>query len=178
MGTQTPSTIDATVNDFCATIAPGVPRYIDVNPGAGARIAYCFDNAAEAAERGGGAVAYGWIIWRWPGRYLEAEHHAVWCRPDGTWEDVTPMLYGQRRILFLSDPEAVFDPPRYRPNRLMAEPGNAAAEAYIALSIERAAILNAYGEPGVEHAISQEDQARLTAINPKWMALYAELQHG
>ncbi|UYY59941.1 hypothetical protein [Sphingomonas sp. S2-65] len=178
MGTDTPQVIDAAVLAFCATVAPGVPDYVDVVPGEGARVAYCFDNAAAAVARSGGEVAYGWAIWRWPGRYFEAEHHGIWRRPDGTLIDVTPMLYGQTRTLFLSDPGAVFDPARYRPNVLGAEAGNEVAEAYVAVARERAAILNAYGEPGVEHAITPQDQARLDAITPRWMALYAALERG
>lgn len=176
MGTDTPVAVDAAVRAFCASIAPGEPVFVDVVPGEGARVAYCFSNAREAAARGGGSVEYGWIIWHWPGRFFEAEHHAVWRRPDGALIDVTPMLYGQQRILFLADPSAVFDPPNYRANRLQAEAGNADAAAYVALSRERADILNAYGEPGVDHAITPEDQARLDAITPRWTALYARLQ--
>jgi hypothetical protein len=179
VGTDTPEAIDEAVLAFCARVAPGrVPEYVEVMPGAGARVAYCFDNAAAAVAAGGGAVAHGWAIWRWPGRYFEAEHHGIWRRPDGTLIDVTPMLYGQRRILFLSDPEAVFDPARYRSNVLGAEPGNAVAADYVALAEARAAILNAYGEPGVDHAITPEDQARLDAITPRWVELYAALERG
>jgi hypothetical protein len=178
MGTDTPAAIDEAVLAFCATIAPGVPEYVEVVPGKGAEIAYCFDNAAAQVARAGGSIAYGWAIWRWPGRYFEAEHHGIWRSPEGRLLDVTPMLYGQRRILFLSDPQAVFDPELFRPNLLGAETGNAAAAEYVELARERAAILNAYGEPGVEHAIGAADQARLDAIAPRWMALYAELERG
>jgi hypothetical protein len=178
LATDTPETIDAAVLAFCATVAPGVPDYVDVVPGDAARVAYCFDNAAAAVARGGGEVAYGWAIWRWPGRYFEAEHHGIWRRPDGALIDVTPMLYGQTRTLFLPDPDAVFDPSRYRPNVLGAEAGNAVAEDYVAVARERAAILNAYGEPGVAHAIMPTDQARLEAITPRWMALFAALERG
>ncbi|WP_448663515.1 hypothetical protein ACG3SL_02255 [Sphingomonas sp. CJ20] len=178
MTTDTPKTIDDAVLAFCATIAPAVPEYVDVVPGEGARVAYCFTNATEQAARAGGEVAYGWAIWRWPGRYFEAEHHAIWRSPEGILRDVTPMLYGQTRILFLSDPGAVFDPTRYRPNILGAEAGNATAAEYIAVANARTAILNAYGEPGVDHAITPEDQAKLDAINPRWMELYGALREG
>lgn len=176
MGTDTPDAIDDAVLAFCATIAPGMPEYVDVTPGEGAQIAYCFDNAATQVARAGGSVAYGWIIWRWPGRYFEAEHHGIWRAPDGTLHDMTPTQYGQTQILFLSDPGAVFDPARYRPNRYRAEAGNPIAAEYIELTTERADILNAYGEPGVDHAMTPQDQARLDAINPRWMALYAALE--
>jgi hypothetical protein len=178
VGTDTPAAIDEAVLAFCATVAPGMPEYVDVVPGEGAAIAYCFDNAAAQVARAGGSIAYGWAIWRWPGRYFEAEHHGIWRSPDGVLRDVTPMLYGQTRILFLSDPGAVFDPARFRPNLLGAEAGNRIAEDYVALARERADILNAYGEPGVAHAISPRDQARLDAIGPRWMALFAELERG
>ncbi len=178
MTTDTPTTIDDALLAFCARISPATPEFVDVVPGDAARVAYCFSNSAEQVARAGGAIAYGWAIWRWPGRYFEAEHHAIWRSPDGQLRDVTPMLYGQTRILFLSDPDAVFDPERYRPNILGAEPGNAVAEDYVALADARSAILNAYGEPGVDHAITPADQARLDAITPRWMALYAELERG
>jgi hypothetical protein len=178
MEMDTPAAIDAAVLAFCATIAPAMPEYVEVTPFEGARIAYCFDNAAEQVARRGGEIAWGWAIWRWPGRYFEAEHHGIWRSPEGRLHDVTPMLYGQSRILFLSDPQAVFNPARYRPNILGAEAGNKVAMDYIALADARAAILNAYGEPGVEHAITPEDQVRLDAITPRWMALYAELERG
>lgn len=178
MTTDTPESIDATVLAFCATIAPGRPEYVDVTPAEGAQVAYCFDNAAAQVARAGGEIAWGWIIWRWPGRYLEAEHHGIWRAPDGTLHDVTPMLYGQTRILFLPDPDAVFDPAAYRPNPLFAEPGNAAAAEYVKLATERAAILNAYGEPGVDHAMTAADQARLAEITPRWMELYRVLEAG
>jgi hypothetical protein len=178
MGTDTPATIDEAVLAFCATVAPGVPEYVDVVPGEAAQIAYCFDNAAAAVARFGGEVAFGWAIWRWPGRYFEAEHHGIWRTPAGKLIDVTPMLYGQTRTLFLSDPQAVFDPAQFRANVLGAEAGNAVAEEYVALARERAAILNAYGEPGVDHAITPEDQARLDAITPRWVELYAALERG
>jgi hypothetical protein len=175
MGTDTPMAIDEAVLAFCATIAPGAPEYVEVVPGEGAGIAYCFDNAAAQVARAGGSIAYGWAIWRWPGRYFEAEHHGIWRSPEGVLRDVTPMLYGQTRILFLGDPGAVFDPARYRPNILGAEAGNAAAADYVALANARSAILNRYGEPGVTHAITAEDQTELDAITPRWMALYAEM---
>jgi hypothetical protein len=176
MPTDTPATIDDATRAFCATIAPGEPVFVDVEPGPEARVAYCFDNAAAAAAAGGGEVVHGWIIWRWPGRWFEAEHHAVWRTPDGSLRDVTPMLYGQRRILFLPDEGAVFDPANYRPNRLAAESGNVTAAEYVTLAAERAAIMNAYGEPGLDdYPITPEDRARLAEIEPRWTALYAEL---
>ncbi|WP_313535769.1 hypothetical protein [Sphingomonas sp.] len=178
MGTDTPVAIDETVLAFCARIAPGLPEYVAVEPGEGARIAYCFSNAAEQVARAGGEIAYGWIIWHWPGRYFEAEHHGLWRAPAGRLRDVTPMLHGQRRILFLHDPAAVFDDRNYRPNILGAEPNNAVAADYVALAEQRSAILNAYGEPGVDHRLTPEDQARLDAITPRWMALYAALERG
>jgi hypothetical protein len=178
MPTDTPATIDDAVLAFCATIVPGTPEYIDVMPGDDGRIGYCFDNAAAQVGRAGGEIAYGWIIWRWPGRYFEAEHHGIWRGPDGALRDMTPMLNGQTRILFLHDPDAVFDPRAYRINRIAAEAGNPVAAEYVALTNERAAILNAYGEPGVAHALTPADQARLDAINPQWMALYQQLLSG
>lgn len=177
MGTDTPPEIDAAVLAFCASISDGVPHYVEVAPAADAEVGYCFDNVATRVALAGGGIAYGWAIWRWPRRYFEAEHHGIWRAPDGRLHDVTPMAFGQRRILFLPDPAAVYDPDDVRSNILAAEPGNAVAAEYVALANARAAIIDAYGEPGIEHELlSAEDQARLAEIEPRWLALYAEME--
>ncbi|MGL4965857.1 MAG: SEC-C metal-binding domain-containing protein [Inquilinus sp.] len=56
----------------------------------------------------GGSLLYGWLIWEWPRVFIEAEHHAVWEK-DGSLVDITPPSNGERRILFLPDPNASYD---------------------------------------------------------------------
>ncbi|MEI9928558.1 MAG: hypothetical protein WDN44_13745 [Sphingomonas sp.] len=161
-----PAQIDQATLAFCATITPSAPLYVRVEPAEGARPAYCFDNSAAAAARHGGAAAHGWAIWRWPGRYFEAEHHAVWRRPDGSLLDVTPQLGTPERILFLPDDAAVYDPITYRRNIMAADAGNADARDYIALVAARGDITGRYWEPGMDvlPLFSAEDQRRLAPM--------------
>ncbi len=172
-----PSQIDDATLAFCATISPHVPLYVPVRPAPHGKVAYCFDNSVAQAREHGGSAAYGWAIWRWPGRWFEAEHHAVWRRPDGSLLDVTPQLGEPERILFLPDPEAVYDPSTFRPNIMAPDAGNPLAAAYIELVKARSAITRAYWSPGIEvlPLFSPEDQARLAPIEARMAELRAAM---
>jgi hypothetical protein len=126
-----PSQIDDATLAFCATISPHAPFYVPVDPAPDTRVAYCFDNSEQQAARHGGEAAYGWAIWRWPGRWFEAEHHAVWRRPDGSLLDVTPQAGDPPRILFLPDPDAVYDPSTFRANVMAPDAGNPLARVQL-----------------------------------------------
>jgi hypothetical protein len=39
---------------------------------------------------------------------IEGEFHAVWVSPDGGFLDVTPKADGERQILFIPDPDRVY----------------------------------------------------------------------
>ena len=164
-----PEEIDAETLAFCATISPHAPFYVDAVPESDARPAYCFDNSVRQAELHGGEAAYGWAIWRWPGRWFEAEHHAVWHRPDGSFLDVTPQPGNPSRILFLPQPEAVYDPETYRRNVMAPDGGNALAAEYIELAGRRSQITHKYWYPGVEvlPLFSPEDQARIAPLDAR-----------
>lgn len=73
----------------------------------------CFHNVQAKVARDGGAIAYGWLIWEWPWVFIEAEHHAVWSTSSGLI-DVTPHVYNKPAVLFLTDPQRVYD---YKGNR-------------------------------------------------------------
>lgn len=173
-----PEQIDAATRAFCATIAPAEPLYVPVRPVPEAKFIHCFSNSEDQAARAGGAAAYGWAIWRWPGRYFEAEHHAVWRTPEGALIDVTPQTGNPPRILFLPDPPAVFDPARYRRNIMAPDAGNPAAAEYIALAGQRRDITDRYWQPGmlVWPLFSAEDQARLAPIDARMAVLLATLR--
>lgn len=109
MPTTTPQRIDKTVIDFCRGINARQPEYVPVLPEQDAKTGECFHNVLRQVERNGGAIEYGWHIAIWPGVYIEGEHHAVWRAPDGRAIDVTPPADGVQRILFLPDPERVYD---------------------------------------------------------------------
>ena len=169
-----PAEIDAATLAFCATISDETPFYVPVHPVAGAKPAYCFDNSVTQAQAKGGEAAYGWAIWRWPGRWFEAEHHAVWRTPSGDLVDVTPQTGAPERILFLPDPDAVYDPTTYRRNVMAPDAGNAAAREYIALVARRGDITGAYWEPGMDvlPLFSPEDRARLAPIDARMAELH------
>ena len=171
-----PEHIDVATLAFCATIAPAPPRYVRVEPHAEARRSYCFDNTATWVARHGGSVAYGWAVWRWPGRYFEAEHHGIWRAPDGTLIDVSPQLDPGGRILFVPDDDAVFDPAAWRRNVMGAEDGNAAAAEYIALADQRDDIIAAYKPVDWEMPLlSPEDTARVSSLDLRLAELLGEM---
>lgn len=172
-----PEAIDDATLAFCATISPYAPFYVPVTPAPHGKVAYCFDNSVEQARLHGGEAAYGWAIWHWPGRWFEAEHHAVWRRPDGSLLDVTPQAGDPPRILFLPDPEAVYDPSTFRPNVMAPDAGNRQAVEYIELVKQRGAITRAYWYPGCEvlPLFSPEDQARLVPIDKRMAELRAAM---
>ncbi|WP_157073801.1 hypothetical protein [Sphingomonas soli] len=172
-----PAEIDAATLAFCAAISPHAPIYVPVDPQPHAKVAYCFDNSVRQAGMQGGEAAYGWAIWRWPGRWFEAEHHAVWRHPDGSLLDVTPQLGDPERILFLPDPEKVYDPSTYRRNVIAPDADNALAAEYIELVRQRTDITDRYWYPGVEvlPLFSAEDQARLAPIDARMSELRAAL---
>lgn len=70
----------------------------------------CYQNVRTVVATDAGAVQTGWMLHQIPGQYLEAMHHAVWCRPDGSLEDVTePVVKGATEISFIPDDLAVPD---------------------------------------------------------------------
>jgi hypothetical protein len=95
---------------LCERILRGVkPVYVPVHTHPGCKPNECFLNVQAAVGIGGGRIAYGWVIWIWPGVLVEAEHHAAWELPDGTPVDITAKAHGERSILFLRDDSATFD---------------------------------------------------------------------
>lgn len=172
-----PDTIDAATLAFCAGIAPAAPVYVPVRPEPGAKFIHCFENSETAARVHGGEAVYGWAIWRWPGRWFEAEHHAVWRGPDNALVDVTPQTGDPVRILFVADPSAPYDPSTFRRNIMAPDAGNPQAREYLALVAARGDITDRYWTPGtlVLPLFSPEDQARLAPIDARMRELLAEM---
>ena len=172
-----PEQLDSATLAFCATISPETPLYVPVQPAPAAKPAYCFENSETYAEANGGAAVYGWAIWRWPGRWFEAEHHAVWRSPAGDLLDVTPQAGDPVRILFLPDPSAPYDPTTFRPN-IMAPDGHAElVREYIALVAQRGAITRTYWQPGMDvlPLFSPEDQARIAPLDARMAEIRAAI---
>jgi hypothetical protein len=173
-----PEQIDAAVLAFCATIAPARPAYVRVDPQPDTRVAYCFDNSEAQARLHGGEAVYGWAIWHWPGRWFEAEHHAVWRKPDGELVDVTPQAGDPSRILFLPDPSAPYDPSTFRRNVMAPDTANPDVAEYLALVAQRRDIIDPYWYPGCEilPLFSPADRMRLQPIEARMAELIGQLR--
>ncbi len=105
----TPASITTKVKKFCAEISRHQPVYLG-HTDFGFSPGWCHANVAMMVQKFGGAYLPGWIIWS-SAMMFEAEHHAVWHRPDQTLVDVTPRVDGEDQILFLPDPARPYDFP-------------------------------------------------------------------
>ena len=54
----------------------------------------CYWNVARKVSEAGGRAVWGWALRELPGRFVEAQHHAVWERPDGSLSDPTEAWEG------------------------------------------------------------------------------------
>jgi|tagenome__1003787_1003787.scaffolds.fasta_scaffold20811780_2 hypothetical protein len=127
-----PPEVTAQIRDFCTSIRPsGEPRYVPIEACADALPKECFGNVRQRVSLHGGQIVFGWAIWIWPRVFVEAEHHAIYERPDGTWIDVTPQS-NHDQILFLPDDSAVydFDNPQRRDNLRLALKADPLIESY------------------------------------------------
>jgi hypothetical protein len=127
----------------------------------------------------GGGTAFGWAVWHVRGAYFEAEHHGIWRKPGGELLDVSPQLNGYRKILFLPDPKAFYDPGAFRPNVMKAESGSVLGEAFVATALRRYEILNAVRPPGIVEPIvpqlTAEDALEIAQLDARLRQLFAEL---
>jgi hypothetical protein len=99
----TPKGVTEVIRAFCSTLSAEEPSFVEVRPDESADMAMCYTNAAEVAQRIGGQVVFGWLIWELDGIYVTAEHHAV-VETEGKLIDVTPPFAGERIVLFVPDP--------------------------------------------------------------------------
>jgi hypothetical protein len=153
MADTVPSKITERLLAFCRTVAPTRPRFIPSKPSTDAQPSACFDNTERKVERAGGSLVCGWAIWSLPGVYYEAEHHGVWQNRRGAFIDVSPQINGSRRILFLPDPEAAYDPLSYRSNILQAATNDPLATEFVELANRRNQIQDGYREGGARIAL-------------------------
>ncbi len=171
-----PHRVTEQVLAFCRTIAPGRPTFISSKPSTDAQPSACFDNVARKVERAGGSVASGWVIWSVPGIYFEAEHHGVWRNRRGELIDVSPQPNSGRRILFLPDPGAPYDPLRHRSNILRPASDDPRAIELVELANRRNQIQDAYRQGGNRIArFTLSDQRDLDEIQRRLQRLLLEL---
>ena len=171
-----PKAVTAGIRAFCRTLADGDPVFVRCRPDRDAVASECFDNVARKVARAGGSVASGWAIWTTPGVYFEAEHHGVWRRRTGELVDVSPQPNLPKRILFLPDPAAIYDPLVHRTNVLVAASDGPAVVEFVALENRRNEIHGAYRAGGNRLALfTLSDQNELGLIETRLRALSAEL---
>lgn len=168
--TSTPNTVPRTLTpallEFCASISAGQPAFVTSIAVPRAATSFCFENVARRVREKGGSIAYGWAIWHLPGLYFEAEHHAVWRNKLGSLIDVSPQVGGRKRLLFLPDDGAVYDPFAIRQN-IMAPDGNSErARRITELGNCRHALLIRCRIPGTaEIRLYEHDQVELAKID-------------
>lgn len=112
-----------------------VPRVHDGQAGT------CFANVRSFVALSGGEGITGFLILKIPGHLIEAMHHAIWRKPDGTLADVTspayPGLSSHTSSLIVLDGGKVgeFDPPV--PSRFEALSNEPAVLDYLTLAKDR-----------------------------------------
>ena len=167
-----PQAISTELLEFCAEIAPGRPVYVRSEPVAGAILSACFQNVQLKMRQAGGSRVFGWAIWHLPGFFFEAEHHAVWCSPSDTLLDVSPQFNEYRKILFLRDDSATYDPKAFRPNVIEPASDSAAAREAAALSRRRNEILLRYKtDEFITVEPTMEDQRAIDEIDLRLQTL-------
>lgn len=161
-----PGSITSSILEFCRSIAPNEPAFIISVPLRRSATSFCFENVDRKIARNGGSKVFGWAIWHIPDRYFEAEHHAVWRNKNGGLIDVSPQMGQRRRMLFLPDPSAVYDPKCPRPNVLAPDGTSPEALEFVQLGNQRNALLMRCRIPGsAEIRLFDADQNELAAIN-------------
>lgn len=174
-----PRTVTPGIRAFCGTLADSKPVFVRCRPDGDAIASECFDNVARKVARAGGSVASGWAIWSIPGVYHEAEHHGVWRRRTGELVDVSPQPGLPKRILFLPDPNAIYDPLVHRNNVLVAASDSPVAAEFVQLCNRRNEVLGAYRAGGNRLPLfTLPDQKELGLIEMRLKGLWVLLQSG
>jgi hypothetical protein len=94
----------------CLEKLGATPQVITISTEAGAKPLRCFWNVRERVAKSGGEIVFGWALFEWPHLFWEAQHHAVWKRPDEQLVDITPPAAGgTESTLFVQDDDLVFD---------------------------------------------------------------------
>jgi hypothetical protein len=161
-----PRALTPALLEFCGSIAPAQPVFIPSVPISRAITSFCFDNVAQKVRDMGGSIAYGWAIWHMSGLYFEAEHHAVWRNKLGNLIDVSPQMGGRKRLLFLPDDSAIYDPFALRPNIMAPDGDSERARQLVDLGNRRHALMIRCRVPGTAGILLYEsDQMELAEID-------------
>jgi hypothetical protein len=172
----TPQAISPAIRTFCLSIAPTRPTFIRCRPDNDAEPSACFDNVARKVDRARGAAVTGWAIWTVRRLYLEAEHHGVWCNRQGGLVDVTPQPNRPKRMLFLRDDAATYDPASFRSNVMHPASDDPLAVEFVELGMRRSAIQDAYRKGGNRLALfTISDQRELGLLNQRLQQIWKQV---
>lgn len=161
-----PKAITRDLLAFCQPISNADPVFITSVPVQGAVQSFCFENVERKIRKSGGTIAYGWAIWHVPGLYFEAEHHGVWRNKAGGLIDVSPQLGGRRRLLFLPDDGAVYDPFQLRQNIMGPDGDSPEAKEMAELGNRRHSVMVRCRIPGTaEIRLYEADQIEVGRID-------------
>lgn len=85
---------------------------------------HCWHNCAKYLELNGGSVVFGWALF-YDAEMYQAQHHAIWCSPEGSFVDITPdELSSVTEIMFLPDGRVPYDYTNHRhPANCFYSPG-------------------------------------------------------
>jgi hypothetical protein len=155
----TPKSITEPIRQFCHELSTEEPVVLDVCPDAFADQGRCYINATQVAERFGGRVVFGWLVWELAGIYVTAEHHAV-VEIDGKMIDVTPPFAGEHKVVFV--PDAITE---YRsqiiPNRYASLVASELIARYVEIAARNSALFAAGKGFGDEYNANDREMTGL-----------------
>jgi hypothetical protein len=100
-----PKLDEAHVTEFCRRVSPGAAAIlVECKPQLGKPMRECFTIVQEVVAAEGGTSVPGWVVWEWPGVFIEAEYRCVWRRPAGELLDLTPRPTPNTAIVFVPAP--------------------------------------------------------------------------
>lgn len=169
-----PSSLNDEIGKFSRSIVLGAsPVFVEVLASPGAIPNDCFNNVINQVKKFGGEVVYGWNVMEWPGVLLEAEFHAIWRKPTGELLDVSPREDGEPKILFIEDPENVYDGKMMISHQMALENSPPEAQSYINASQSllkfRAARYVDDGKNGAV-SVSQKDWSHLRILQADFVS--------
>lgn len=159
----TPKTITEAIRHFCNELSTEEPVFLEVHPDDFAAIGRCYFNAALVAERIGGQVVFGWLIWELAGIYVTAEHHAV-VESEGKLIDVTPPFAGERTVFFVPDRSTAYRSQRIA-NKYAALVTSSLIVRYVEIATRNSALFVAGKAFGFEYSENDRQMTRLLDLH-------------
>lgn len=87
----------------------GAPVIVQKLPESRYEPLHCWHNCAKHVQKYDGRIIFGWALFYDAGMY-QAQHHAIWCSPDGCLLDITPDSNNSvSEIIFLPDGRVPYD---------------------------------------------------------------------